>query len=99
VPLRVRLAILSGVLPRLVSATVFGALVVSTGCGPKPRDVAESRTAVPVPLNLTLCGLPGSLSRMTRVADRTPAAAGLNATGIVQLPSPATLPPATHEPD
>jgi len=79
--------------------TVFGALVVSTGCGPKLRNVAESRTAVPVPLKLTVCGLPGSLSRMTRVADRTPAAVGLNATVIVQLASPAMLPPAVQELD
>jgi len=90
---------LSGVSPRLVSVTVYGALVVSTGCGPKPGDVAEGRTAVPVPLKFTVCGLPGSLSLMTRVADRTPATVGLNATLIVQLPGPATLPPATHELD
>jgi len=89
----------SGVLPRLVSVTLFGALVVCTRCGPKPRDVAESRTAVPVPLKLTVCGLLGSLSAMTVVADRTPAAVGLNARLIVQLASPATLPPATHELD
>jgi hypothetical protein len=69
----------SGVLPRLVNVTVFGALVVSTRCGPKVRDVGERLTAVPVPLKLTVCGLPGSLSRMTRVADRIPAAVGLNA--------------------
>ena len=58
----------SGVLPRSVKVTVSGALVVSTGCGPKPRDVAESRTAVPVPLKLTVCALRGSLSLMARVA-------------------------------
>jgi hypothetical protein len=46
-----------------------------------------------VPLKLTVCGLPGSLSLMTRVADRAPAAVGLNAKLIVQLPSPATLLP------
>jgi hypothetical protein len=88
-----------GVLPRLANVTVFGALVVSTGCGPKPRDVVESRTAVPMPLKLTVWGLPGPLSLMTRVADRTPGAVGLNAKLIVQLASPATLPPATQEPD
>jgi hypothetical protein len=86
----------SGVLPRLVSVTVFGALVVSTRWGPKPRDVAERLAAVPVPLKRTVCGLLGSLSTMKRIAVCTPAAAGLNARLIVQLPSPATLPPATH---
>jgi hypothetical protein len=80
----------------LVSVTVFEALVVSTRCGPNVREVGERLTAVPMPLKLTVCGLLGSLSLMTSVADRTPAAAGLNATLIVQLPSPATLAPATH---
>ena len=47
-------------------------------------DVAGGCTAVPVPLKLTVCGLLGSLSAMTRVADRTPAAVGLNAKLIVQ---------------
>jgi hypothetical protein len=68
VPLRVRLAILSGVLPRLVSVTVYGALVVSKGCGPKPGEVVGGRAAVPVPLKLTVCALRGSLSLMARVA-------------------------------
>jgi hypothetical protein len=56
----------------------------------------EDRRTVPVPLKLTLCGLLGSLSAMTRVADRTSAAVGLNSTLIVQFPGPATLPPATQ---
>ena len=38
---------------------------------------AESPSHMPVPLKLTVCGLPGSLSLMTRVADRAPAALGL----------------------
>jgi NAD-dependent oxidoreductase involved in siderophore biosynthesis len=53
----------------------------------------ESLSHLPVPLKLTVCGLPGSLSLMTRVADRAPAAVGLNARLIVHLPSPATLLP------
>jgi hypothetical protein len=87
---------LSGVLPRLLSTMLFGALRLPTGCPPKPREVAERLTAVPMPRKLTVCGLLGSLSAMTRVADRTPTALGLNVKLIVQLPSPATLPPATH---
>jgi hypothetical protein len=56
-------------------------------------DAPESLSHLPLPLRLTVCGLPGSLSLMTRVADRAPAAVGLNARLIVHLPSPATLLP------
>jgi hypothetical protein len=48
---------------------------------------------MPVPLKLTVCGLPGSLSLMTRVPDCVPTALGLNARLMVQLPSPATVLP------
>ena len=58
-----------------------------------PSDAPESPSHLPVPLKLTVCGLPGSLSLMTRVADRAPAAVGLNARLIVQFPSPATVLP------
>jgi hypothetical protein len=58
----------------------------------KTRVVKLNRH-LPVPLRLTVCGLPGSLSLMTRVADRAPAALGLNAKLVVQLPPPATVPP------
>jgi hypothetical protein len=75
---------------------VFGTLWVPTGWAPKAREVAERLTAVPMPRKLTLCGLLGSLSAMTRVAASAPVALGLNVKLIVQLPSPATLPPATH---
>ena len=51
---------------------------------------------MPVPLKLTVCGLPGSLSLMTTVADRAPTAVGLNARLIVQLPSPATVLPSAQ---
>ena len=83
-------------LPKLVSVTLFGALAVSRSYGPEPEDVVGGRASVPVPVRLTACGLLGSLSAMTRVADRMPAAVGLKSTLIVQLPRPATLPPATH---
>jgi len=59
-------------------------------------DAPESLSHLPLPLRLTVCGLPGSLSLMTRVADRAPAALGLNARLIVQLPSPATVLPAAQ---
>jgi hypothetical protein len=75
---------------------LFGALAVSRGYGPEPGDVAEGCASVPVPLKPTVCGLLGSLSAMTRVAEHIRTAVGLNSTLIVQLPRPATLPPATH---
>ena len=56
----------------------------------------ESRSHMPVPLRLTVCGLPGSLSLMTRVADRAPAALGLNARLIVHNSPPATVLPAAQ---
>jgi hypothetical protein len=63
-------------------------------------DARESPGHMPVPLKLTVCGLPGSLSLMARVADRAPAALGLNARLILHVPSPATVPPTSQvEPD
>lgn len=85
-----------GALPRLLIATVFGGLGVTSRSAPKPSGAPENLSHVPVPLKLTVCGLPGSLSAMTRVADRAPAALGLNARLIVQLPSLATLLPAAQ---
>jgi hypothetical protein len=80
-------------LPRFVIATVFGGLVVTSGSAPKPSDAPESPSHMPVPLKLAVCGLLGSLSPITRVADRAPAAVGLNVRLIVQLPSLATVLP------
>jgi hypothetical protein len=48
---------------------------------------------MPVPLKLTVCGLPGSLSPMTSAADRAPAAVGLNVKLILHVPSLATVLP------
>jgi hypothetical protein len=49
----VRPEMLSGVLPRFVRVTVFRE-PLPTSCAPKLRDVAETVTAVPVPLKLTV---------------------------------------------
>jgi hypothetical protein len=45
---------------------------------------------LPVPVRLTVCGLPPALSVMLIEAVRLPMAAGLNVTVIVQLPFAAT---------
>ena len=90
-----RLEMLSGVLPRFVSVTVFKELL-PTSCAPKLRDVAERLTAVPVPLKLTVCVLPATpllLSVMVSVPVSGPVAVGEKLTLIVQEPLAATLPP------
>ena len=45
---------------------------------------------VPVPVKLTVCGLPAALSAMLTVAVRFPGAVGVNVTLIVQLALAAT---------
>ena len=78
---------------RFVIATVFGVPVVTSGSAPKPSDAPKSLNHLPEPLKLMVCGLLGSLSLMTRVADRAPGALGSNVRLIVHLPSPATVLP------
>lgn len=48
---------------------------------------------MPVPLRFTLWGLVGSESLIVTLADRLPAAVGVNVTLIVQLPPGAMLVP------
>jgi len=80
----VRLEMLSGVLPRFLSVTVFRELPPKS-CAPKLRDVAERLTAVPVPLRLTVCGLFAALSLIESVAVRLPVPEGVKVTLTVQL--------------
>ena len=82
-------------LPLFVRVIVCGELVVLTAWLPNVRVVAERLTtgAAPVPVRLTVCGLPAALSAILTAAVRAPAAVGVNATLIVQLPPAATEPP------
>ena len=80
IPLKFNVAV-----PWLATDTVRPALIVPTSCGEKLRAEGDSVTAVPVPLRLTVWGLPLALSLMVRVPIRDPTAVGLNATLIVQL--------------
>jgi hypothetical protein len=59
------------------------------------RFVADSITAgvTPVPVRATFCGLPAALSVILTLADRVPAAVGLNVTLMEQFAPAATLPP------
>jgi hypothetical protein len=49
------------------------------------EKVTPGPTATPVPLRLTVCGLPGASSVIVTVAERKPEASGANVTIIVQL--------------
>src|SRR5512132_4471659 len=87
--------IVSAAVPVFVSVTLWGALEVPTGCWPKPRLVGDNVTAgavaTPVPLSVTVWGLPGALSATLRLAARDPAAVGVNVTEIVQLAPAASV--------
>ncbi len=89
------LLIVSVAVPLLVSVTACAALVLPTCWLPKLRLVLERVTAgaagaTPVPVRLTLCGLPAALSVIDTVPVRVPVAVGVNVTLIVQLAAAAT---------
>jgi hypothetical protein len=81
------LAMLRATFPVLLRVTLCAALVVPRFWLPKVRLVAERLAVapVPVPVRLTVCGLPAALSEMLTVAVRVPAAVGVNVTLIMQL--------------
>jgi hypothetical protein len=89
-----RLEMVSGVLPRFVSVTVFRELL-PTSCAPKLSDVGERLTAVPVPVpvRLTVCGLLAALSLIESVAVRLPVAEGVKVTLTVHAPLGVTVAP------
>jgi hypothetical protein len=65
-----------------VSVTACAALVVPTDWGANVREegVRVTPEPKPVPMSFTIWGLPGALSVMTRLAERSPAAVGIKAT-------------------
>jgi hypothetical protein len=78
--------------PVLVTVTVCAALVVPTFWLVKVR-LEEERLKpgpVPVPVRLTVWGLPAALSITLTEAVKLPTAAGVNVTLMVQLPLAAT---------
>jgi len=84
---------LNAAFPVLLRSAPAAALVVPTFWLPNVRLVTERlaiAATVPVPVRLTVCGLPAALSEMLTVAARVPAAVGVNVTLIVQLPPDAT---------
>jgi len=71
---------LSVAVPVLVSVTVCAELVVPTAWLPKATLLGLRLTAgkaAPVPVRLTLCGLPGALSVMVSEADAEKAEVGV----------------------
>jgi len=88
---------LSKALPVFESVTVCGGVVKFMFSWPNVRLVGERLMVVagatPVPVKLTVCGLPLALSVMVSDALRDPAAVGVNVALIVQLaPAPTLLP-------
>ena len=91
-PVIVMLLMLSVVLPVLLSVVV-SVLELALFTLPKPRLVGLNSTTVPVPVRLTVCGLPAALSVIDNVPVRVPLCVGLKVTLMVQLASAARLEP------
>jgi hypothetical protein len=80
------------VVPMLVRVTVL-VLRFPRATVPKFRLVADSFAVVPIPLRITVCGLPLALSEMLNPALRLPDAVGLKVMLILQLaPTASELP-------
>jgi hypothetical protein len=92
VPVMLMLVMLKLVLPVLLRVTLCARLVTPTFSLAKVRPEGDRLTWLerPVPVRLTVCGLPAALSEMLTDAVRVPAAVGVNVTLIVQLPPAAT---------
>ena len=86
-PAAAMLVKLRDTVPLLVTVTALAALVVPTCSLPKLTLVVLRLMpgAVPVPLKLTVCGLPLALSVSVRLPERLPVAVGVNVTLIRQL--------------
>jgi hypothetical protein len=85
VPVIAILAMVRIVVPMLVRVTVFAALVTPIATVPNFRLAGTSFAVVPVPDNVTFCGLPLALSVMLIAALRAPEAVGLKSALTVQL--------------
>jgi len=87
-PVIVMLLMLSAVMPVLLSVVVSVFPTV-----PKLRLAGLNSTTVPVPVRLTVCGLPAALSAIDTAPVRVPLCVGLKVTLMVQLASAARLEP------
>lgn len=73
-PLEARLPRINGVVPLLVSVTLFTALVVPTFCVPNESEpgLSETRGLMAVAIKAAFCGLPAALSVTTSDAEAGP---------------------------
>jgi hypothetical protein len=80
------LRMVSAPAPLLVSVTVCGELGTPTPRLPKVKLVGKSVTVgpKPLPVRVTLCGLPAALSVTVNAPDLVPDAVGAKVTLIVQ---------------
>src|SRR6266852_1451084 len=84
--------------PLLLRVTVWAVLLVPTSWLAKVRLAGERLTAgaeeaVPVPVRLTVCGLPLASSLMVMLPVRVPVAVGVKVTLMLQLAPAATALP------
>src|SRR5579859_5520683 len=88
-PLMEMLEIVSGAVPLLVSVTLRGVHVWFTCVSGSVSEVAERVSCAvdpPVPLNVTVCGLPGAPSVKVSVPVTAPVAVGVKITLTVHVP-------------
>jgi hypothetical protein len=78
------LVMVSLAVPTLLSVTDWGGLEVPTATPENVRVVGVAETLVPVPVKVTVCGLPLALSLMVRVPLSFVVDVGVNVTLIVQ---------------
>ena len=77
---------LMGRLQTLVRVMVCGKLLVPTTWSGNISILGDKSAAIPTPVRIMQCGLPGALSLMLTVDFRAPLADGENLTSISQLP-------------
>src|SRR5579859_7644932 len=90
------LEMVSGAVPLLASVTTPGVHVWFTCVSGSVNEVAERVSCAvdpPVPLNVTVCGLPGALSVIAIEPDLGPVAVGVKVIVSVQFAPTATEPP------
>src|SRR6266566_7222530 len=91
------LVMLNDAVPEFESVTVWAGLVLPRAWLPNARAVSERLAAgepvelAPVPVRLTVCGLPVALSLTLSVALRVPVALGVNLALMVQLAPAASV--------
>ena len=94
-PLAAMLLIFSAAVPVFLNVTLCEGLVVPTVCEPKLKLVDDRLTtgSVPMPVRLTVCGLPVALSVTVIVPGWLPVAVGVKVTLMEQFAAAATEAP------